>query len=101
MLSCFHKHFNELMNTAVPIASTKYMPEADVTVYPDIIIAKHHERRLLKGHLWAFSNELKEIRKDIAPGTIVRLIREFDNKPLALAFYHPHSLIAARIITRN
>ena len=69
--------------------------------YPDIIISNRHERRLLKGHLWAFSNELKEIRKDIPAGSIVRLIREFDNKPFALAFYHPNSLIAARIITRD
>ena len=69
--------------------------------YPDIIISNRHERRLLKGHLWAFSNELKDIRKDIPAGSIVRLIREFDMKPFALAFYHPNSLIAARIITRD
>lgn len=69
--------------------------------YPDLIVSNRHERRLLKGHLWAFSNELKEIRKDIPAGTIVRLVREFDNKPFALAFYHPNSLIAARIITRD
>lgn len=49
----------------------------------------------------AFSNELKEIRKDIPAGSIVRLVREFDNKPFALAFYHPHSLISARIISRD
>ncbi|MFI5264845.1 MAG: class I SAM-dependent rRNA methyltransferase, partial [Candidatus Kapaibacterium sp.] len=69
--------------------------------YPDIIISNRHERRLLKGHLWAFSNELKDIRKDIPAGSIVRLVREFDMKPFALAFYHPNSLIAARIITRD
>jgi 23S rRNA (cytosine1962-C5)-methyltransferase len=69
--------------------------------YPDIVIANRHERRLIKGHLWAFSNELKEVRKDIAAGSIVRLIREFDNKPFALAFYHPNSLISARIISRE
>src|SRR5436309_3368887 len=69
--------------------------------YPDIVIRNHHERRLLKGHLWAFSNELADIRKDITAGSVVRLIREFDKKPFALAFYHPHSLIAARILTRD
>ncbi|MEP7234797.1 MAG: class I SAM-dependent rRNA methyltransferase, partial [Ignavibacteriota bacterium] len=69
--------------------------------YEDIIVTNRHERRLLKGHLWAFSNELKEIRKDIPIGSIVRLVREFDMKPFALAFYHPNSLIAARIITRD
>ncbi|MEI8133631.1 MAG: class I SAM-dependent rRNA methyltransferase [bacterium] len=69
--------------------------------YPDIIIAHRHERRLLNGHLWAFSNELKEIRKDIPAGSLVRLVREKDATPFALAFYNPHSLIAARIISRN
>ena len=69
--------------------------------YPAITIKNHHERRLLKGHLWAFSNELKEVPKDIPPGTIVKLIREFDKKPIGLAFYHPNSLIAARTITKD
>ncbi len=69
--------------------------------YPDIIVSNRHERRLLKGHLWAFSNELKEVPKNIPAGTIVRLVREFDNKPFALAFYHPNSLIAARVITKD
>lgn len=70
-------------------------------MYPKIIIKNHHERRLLKGHLWAFSNELVEVPKDIPAGSIVTLVREFDAKPFALAFYHPHSLIACRIISRN
>src|SRR6185503_9252630 len=69
--------------------------------YPVITIRNHHERRLLKGHLWAFSNELKEVPKDIPAGTIVKLAREFDKKPIGLAFYHPNSLIAARIISRD
>lgn len=70
-------------------------------MYPKITIKNHHERRLLKGHLWAFSNELLEVPKDIPAGTIVTLIREFDKKPFAIAFYHPNSLIACRIISRN
>jgi 23S rRNA (cytosine1962-C5)-methyltransferase len=70
-------------------------------MYPIITIKNHNERRLLKGHLWAFSNELKEVPKDIPPGSIVTLVREYDKKPFALAFYHPNSLIACRIISRN
>lgn len=69
--------------------------------YPTITIRNHHERRLLKGHLWAFSNELKEVPKDVEAGSIVKLVREFDRKPIGLAFYHPNSLIAARIISRT
>ncbi|HYM20002.1 MAG TPA: class I SAM-dependent rRNA methyltransferase [Candidatus Kapabacteria bacterium] len=73
----------------------------EVPAYPEIVVKKHHERRLLKGHLWAFSNELIEVRNDLDAGTIVRIVREFDSKPFALAFYHPHSLISARIISRD
>jgi 23S rRNA (cytosine1962-C5)-methyltransferase len=69
--------------------------------YPEIVIKNHHERRLLKGHLWAFSNELVDVRKDIPVGSIVTLIREFDKKPFALALYNPNSLISARILLRN
>ncbi len=69
--------------------------------YPAIIIRNHHERRLAKGHAWAFSNELKDVPKDIQPGTIVRLIREFDRKTVGYGFYHPNSLIAARVISRE
>ncbi|HET9135987.1 MAG TPA: class I SAM-dependent rRNA methyltransferase [Candidatus Kapabacteria bacterium] len=69
--------------------------------YPEIVIKNHHERRLLKGHLWAFSNELVEVRKDIPVGSVVTLIREFDKKPFALGLYNPNSLISARIISRD
>jgi 23S rRNA (cytosine1962-C5)-methyltransferase len=69
--------------------------------YPAITIKNHHERRLVKGHAWAFSNELKDVPKDIQPGTIVRLIREFDRKTIGYGFYHPNSLIAARVISRE
>ena len=34
-------------------------------------------------------------------GTIVTLRREIDNQAIAHAFYNPHSLIAARVVTRN
>jgi len=69
--------------------------------YPEVVLRKNEERRLLNGHLWAFSNELKTLRKDLAPGTIVTLVREQNNEPFALAFYNPHSLIAARVLARN
>lgn len=67
--------------------------------YPDILLRNREEHRLLKGHLWAFSNELVSVPKDIPAGSVVRLVRESDKKPIALAFYHPHSLIACRIIS--
>ncbi len=53
------------------------------------------------GHLWAFSNELLDLPKDLASGTVVTLVRERDGSPIGNGFYHPNSLIAFRLLTRN
>jgi 23S rRNA (cytosine1962-C5)-methyltransferase len=69
--------------------------------YPKIKVRSKEEFRLLAGHPWAFSNELVVVPKDIPAGEIVTLVRERDDSPIGHAFFHPHSLIAARILTRN
>lgn len=69
--------------------------------YPRLRLRNKEEKRLYQGHLWAFSNELVEIRKDIEAGSIVRLERETDASFIGQAFYNPHSLIAARILSRK
>ena len=70
--------------------------------YPVIRILQGHDRRLRGGSPWLFSNELQLDRtsKALAPGTVVRLATH-DGRAMALAFFNPHSLIAARILTRN
>ena len=67
-----------------------------VTLRPDA------HRRLASGHPWIYSNELvmDAAAKAIAPGSVVRLLRA-DGQALALAFFNPHTLIAARVITRR
>lgn len=60
---------------------------------------KEH-RRLFKGHLWSFSNELQSLPKDIAAGETVRLYTH-DNKFIGSGFYNPHSLIAFRLLSRT
>ncbi len=60
---------------------------------------KEH-RRLLSGHLWVFSNELREVPKDIAAGETVQLFTH-DNRLLGTGFFNPHSLIAFRLLTRS
>ena len=72
-----------------------------MTDYPSIRLRNKEEKRLTQGHLWAFSNELVEIRKDLPTGSVVRLERENGGDLIGLAFYNPHSLIAARIISRK
>ncbi|NTU58255.1 MAG: class I SAM-dependent rRNA methyltransferase [Chlorobiaceae bacterium] len=60
---------------------------------------KEH-KRLLTGHLWVFSNELREVPRDIAAGETVRLFTH-DERLLGTGFFNPQSLIAFRLLTRN
>ncbi|MBN1278455.1 MAG: class I SAM-dependent rRNA methyltransferase [Chlorobium sp.] len=66
----------------------------------DIRLKPKEQRRLLKGHLWVFSNELQTVPKDIAAGETVQLLTH-DNKLLGTGFYNPHSLIAFRLLSRS
>jgi len=70
-------------------------------LYPSLRIRHKEELRLLGGHLWAFSNELLDLPKDLAAGSVVTLVRERDGSPIGNGFYHPNSLIAFRLLTRN
>ena len=60
---------------------------------------KEH-RRLLSGHLWVFSNELREVPRDIAAGETVQLFTH-DGRLLGTGFFNPQSLIAFRLLTRS
>ncbi len=60
---------------------------------------KEH-RRLLSGHLWVFSNELREVPRDIAAGETVQLFTH-DGRLMGTGFFNPQSLIAFRLLTRS
>ena len=70
--------------------------------YPSIHLLPGQDRRPRAGHPWIYSNELRmdAAAKALPPGEPVCLISS-DGKPLAIALFNPHSLIAARVITRN
>lgn len=68
--------------------------------FPIIKLKSKHERRLLEGHLWVFSNEIAFIENEISTGDIVKVISH-DGKICGYGFYNPHSLIAVRIISRE
>lgn len=57
-------------------------------------------KRLLAGHLWVFSNEIAESLKHYLPGSLVEF---FDAKDafLGVGYINPHSLIAARVLSRD
>ena len=67
-----------------------------------ITLRPEAHRRLAGGHPWVYSNELvmDAAAKAIAPGSVVRLLRA-DGQALALALFNPHTLIAARVISRR
>ena len=65
-----------------------------------VFLRKNEELRIVSGHQWVFSNEIREVQGAPAAGDIVDL---YDNLQhfLGRGFYNPSSLIAVRIITRT
>lgn len=70
--------------------------------YPKLELLPGQDRRLRAGHPWVFSNEIKmePATKALPPGSLVTLA-DPHGRPLGLAHFNPHSLIAARVLTRN
>ncbi len=66
--------------------------------YPQVVLKPKEEGRLEAGHLWAFSNEIAEAPEGSAPGALADLVHSRSGF-LGRGFYHPHSLIAFRILT--
>ena len=70
--------------------------------YPKLSLLAGQDRRLRAGHPWIYSNELKmdAAAKAMEPGASVRLTN-VAGKAMAVAQFNPHSLIAARVLSRN
>lgn len=64
-----------------------------------VILKKNEEHRILSGHQWVFSNEIKSITGDPQAGDVVELHRH-DGKFIGIGFFHPHSLISFRFLSR-
>jgi 23S rRNA (cytosine1962-C5)-methyltransferase len=64
---------------------------------------RHEERRLQNGHLWIYSNEVNNKEtplKQFQPGEQVR-VETHSGKFLGTAYVNPHSLICARVFSRE
>ena len=67
-----------------------------------IVLHPNREKRLLGGHQWVFSNEIREVLAEEEPKAgDLGLVVTASGQELGLAFYNPNSLIAGRILTRS
>jgi 23S rRNA (cytosine1962-C5)-methyltransferase len=72
------------------------------TERPVILLKGGEHRRVAAGHPWVFSNEvvMDAAAKAIAPGSVVS-VASHDGRVLGTALFNPHSLIAARLLSRD
>ncbi|SHF32299.1 23S rRNA (cytosine1962-C5)-methyltransferase [Microbulbifer donghaiensis] len=70
---------------------------------PELILNRGAERRLKRGHLWIYSNEVDTKRsplKGIEPGCQCPVL-DSQGKPLGTAFVNPGQLICGRLVSRS
>lgn len=66
-----------------------------------ITLKKRADRRVRRGHLWVFSNEISEPKvSELEPGSVHEL-RDSSGEFLGMVYANPSSLIAARILSRK
>ncbi|WP_048306334.1 class I SAM-dependent rRNA methyltransferase [Halomonas sp. PR-M31] len=66
-------------------------------------LKKNADRRLKAGHLWLYSNEIdidETPLKGIEPGAQA-VVEAANGKPMGIAYVNPHSLICARVVSRD
>ncbi|MDN3521328.1 class I SAM-dependent rRNA methyltransferase [Halomonas ramblicola] len=70
---------------------------------PSLRLKKNADRRLKAGHLWLYSNEIDTEAtplKGLEPGRQV-VVEAANGKALGVAYVNPHSLICARLVSRD
>lgn len=70
---------------------------------PQLILLKDQERRLLAGNLWIYNNEIDNQRSPLSSfekGALAQLVSS-RGKTLGIAYINPHTLLCARLLTRN
>ncbi|MDI5932279.1 class I SAM-dependent rRNA methyltransferase [Halomonas kalidii] len=74
-----------------------------MTLTRTLRLKKHADRRLKAGHLWLYSNEIDTgatSLKDIEAGEQA-VVEAANGKALGVAYVNPHSLICARMVSRD
>src|SRR5437660_3386746 len=92
-----------MADTATIAEPARLSAEADDPAgRPRVTLLPGRHRRAEAGHPWIYSNEIAMDAgaKALPPGALVTLIRA-DERPLGVAMFNPHTLIAARILDRD
>lgn len=82
--------------------TTNFNPEYTMNLAP-LRLKKNQERRLRAGHCWVYSNEINTSAtpfKAFEPGQPVDIFSHQD-KWLGSGYVNPHSLISARLVSRD
>jgi 23S rRNA (cytosine1962-C5)-methyltransferase len=70
------------------------------SLYPTLTLRPHADIRVRRGHVWIFSNELKDGFQKLPPGSLVH-VRDNRGQTIGTGTLNPHSLIAVRLLSRN
>jgi 23S rRNA (cytosine1962-C5)-methyltransferase len=73
----------------------------DPRTRPAVTLLPDRHRRAEGGHPWVFSNEVRIDAAKVLPAGSLVTLRRADERPLGVAIYNPHSLVAARLLDRD
>jgi 23S rRNA (cytosine1962-C5)-methyltransferase len=83
-------------------AATAALVEDDPAARPVVTLLPGGHRRAEGGHPWIYSNEVQmdAAAKAVPPGSLVTCKRA-DGRPLGVAMFNPHTLLAGRLLDRD
>jgi 23S rRNA (cytosine1962-C5)-methyltransferase len=76
------------------------MHPADFPAMKTVHLKPKEDRRILRGHPWVFSNELREVPRDCSPGDLVDVL-DASGDFVGRGYINPRTLIAVRILSRR
>ena len=84
-------------NTCVHIAC-RCASESENSPMKTIRLKKNEERRVRKGHLWIYSNEVQSPLRDYEAGEVID-VTDFRGSFIGRGYINPHSLICVRLLS--
>ncbi|MBU0691399.1 class I SAM-dependent methyltransferase, partial [bacterium] len=71
-----------------------------LSAYPILTLRPRADQRVRRGHLWIFSNELRDGFQEIESGVLVH-VHDNKGRVIGTGTLNPHSLIAVRLLSRE